>query len=45
MNTEAEIIAILDGMYMGIQSGVPELDAMSDAIDLIIQEIGYVEKT
>ena len=41
-NTEKEIISILKGMQQNIDSGeVPEFDGMSDAIDLIKQEVGY----
>lgn len=44
--TEREITSIIDGMYENIQSGeVSEVDAFDDAIDLIKQEIGYVERS
>jgi len=41
-NTEQEIKSILEGMRQNIDSGeVTEFDGMSDAIDLIKQEVGY----
>lgn len=44
--TEREITSIIDGMYENILSGeVNEVDAFDDALDLIKQEIGYVERS
>lgn len=40
-NTEQEIKSILQGMQQNIDSGkVTEFDGMSDAMDLIKQEVG-----
>jgi len=40
--TELEIISILQGMQQNIDSGeVSEIDGLTDAIDLIKQEIGF----
>ncbi len=41
-NTEQEIKSIIQGMQENIDSGeVAEFDAVSDAMDLIKQEVGY----
>jgi len=40
--TELEIISILQGMQKNIDSGeVFEIDGLTDAIDLIKQEVGF----
>ena len=39
-DTAAEIKAIITGMYDNMKE-VDELDALSDAMDLIKQEVGY----
>ena len=40
--TEVEIISIIKGMIKNIESGdVEELDGVTDAMDLIKQEVGF----